>query len=632
MKRMETNNLYQINEIDELIKQEKFEEALEKCKNFLLNEPNNLDLLIKRGEIEILMESDSLEAAYSTFVDLNNSYPKNPIILTNLSRICRIHKKTEEAKKFINKALEIDSNCALAWAVKGTITADLDEKYEESFDYFKKALSLDNTDYRLYYWYGFRLGDAGYHIKAIEAFKKADELFPNASFIYEQLSDWEQVSGKYEDSVLTAQKALQINPENIGAKIILGYSSSKIGDYSTAVEMLSSVESELDDSSLWELGYAYYYLQKFNESKSIFERLLKNNPENPDFLVWVGINHDSLNEPDSALSYYNRALLADPNDEFAHYHKWLLYQKLERKEEATRYLKENQFKIIAAELIVRPDPGCNWPWLDGRPADMKGANKFFLACSVDGYGPAKRAWDNSKKFAEETLGDPDKLFNEILNKFPGDKWKTQDVKNQFKLHHVITYHNRVWDVANRIVQELDGDARKIWRKGDPDKPVGIEEEYDSDVILDRLEYFLYGREKYTGTQIPRMTLGALFDSIQALGPADVKADVHVIRIIGRVVYGIEDLRGHIGNQSMAENIAIHTARLISPENPWYIDQQLFAPGATDKVCVHSNPKCDICEYNQFCFYKLGLTRDIPELPEKLPSLKEFQRKQGFGNN
>ena len=72
---METNNLYQINEIDELIKQEKFEEALEKCKNFLLNEPNNLDLLIKRGEIEILMESDSLEAAYSTFVDLNNSYP-----------------------------------------------------------------------------------------------------------------------------------------------------------------------------------------------------------------------------------------------------------------------------------------------------------------------------------------------------------------------------------------------------------------------------------------------------------------------------------------------------------------------------------------------------------------------------
>ena len=233
---METNNLYQINEIDELIKQEKFEEALEKCKNFLLNEPNNLDLLIKRGEIEILMESDSLEAAYSTFVDLNNSYPKNPIILTNLSRICRIHKKTEEAKKFINKALEIDSNCALAWAVKGTITADLDEKYEESFDYFKKALSLDNTDYRLYYWYGFRLGDAGYHIKAIEAFKKADELFPNASFIYEQLSDWEQVSGKYEDSVLTAQKALQINPENIGAKIILGYSSSKIGDYSTAVE------------------------------------------------------------------------------------------------------------------------------------------------------------------------------------------------------------------------------------------------------------------------------------------------------------------------------------------------------------------------------------------------------------
>ena len=87
------------------------------------------------------------------------------------------------------------------------------------------------------------------------------------------------------------------------------------------------------------------------------------------------------------------------------------------------------------------------------------------------------------------------------------------MQHPLKLHHVITYHNRVWDVANRIVQELDGDARKIWRKGDPDKPVGIEEEYDSDVILDRLEYFLYGREKYTGTQIPRMTLGALFDSI-----------------------------------------------------------------------------------------------------------------------
>ncbi len=632
VKKMDPCNEFTLKEINEFIKKEEYENAIAKCNEYLSKDQNDECLLIKKGENELILSIESMEPAYSTFIDLYNKNPKNPIILADFARLYLIHDKSKEAKEFVDKALEIDSNCALAWAVKGTITFDLDEKFEEAFNLYKKALSLDNTDYRLYYWYGIRLGDAGYHTKAIELLKKADELFPNASFIYEQLSDWERISGKYDDSILTAQKALQINSKNIGAKKILGLSSSKIGDYTTAVEILSSVESELDDYSLWELGAAYFKLQKFNESKDIFERLLKNNPENPNYLVYVGLNLECLNELNLALQYYDKALLANPNDEFAHLNKWLCYQKLDKKEEAIKYLKENQFNILAAKMIVQPDPGCNWPWLDGRPADMKGANKFLLACSVDGYGPYKRAWNNSKVFAEVTLGDPDQLFNEILNKFSESEWKTQDTKKQYNLHHVISYHNRVWDVANRIVQELDGDARKIWRKGDPDKPLGIEEEYDSDVILDRLEYFLYGREKYTGTQIPRMTLGALFDSIQALGPADVKADTHVIRVIGRVVYGIEDLREYIGNQNVAENVVVHTARSISLENPWYIDQQLFAPGATYKICVHSNPKCDTCEYNQFCFYKLGLKRDIPVLPENLPSLKEFQRERGIVNN
>jgi len=618
-----------IEEIDELTKKEAYEEAEQVCKGLLSNYPNDIDVLLKLGKIQILSHIDSIEPALSTFNQALSLDPNNPVIISELARVYYIHDQSNEARNLVRKALELNPECASAWAVQGLILADIDKQYDEAFQAFEKALSLDLNNYWIWFWYGLILVDGGYISKGIQSVKRADALHPGNAGYLSNLSNMLIIAGDYKESIGTAKKALTINPECNLAKLTLGFSLAKIGEYYTAIEFLTSVKDKLTDEGMRELGNAYNQVGKFQDSLNIFNEILNKKQDNVDILVYVGVLHMNLKEYETALEYFNKSLVFKPDDEYAHLNIWLLLNETGKAEEAKGYLTKHQITILCSRLKRHPEPGASWQWLDGRPADKKGANKFLLCSSVDGYQPWKRALEQSTKFADETLSDPDNLWDCIVTKFTEKEWKTQECKKEYGLHHVLSWHNRVYDIANRVVKELDGDARKIWRKGDPEKPLGIQEEYDSDTILDRLDYFMFGSPKYTDKQIPRMVLGALLDSEQALGPADPKADTHVIRVVGRVVYGIEDLKKFIGDQKIAENIAIHTARLISPDNPWYVDQQLFAPGALDKICVHSSPKCDKCGYNSFCFYNLGLKKEIPTLPERLPSLTKFQKERGI---
>lgn len=620
------------NEIDGLLKKEAYSEAEQVCKNLLSNNPNNLDVLLKLGEIQINIGEDDYTHALSTFNKLSKISPKNPIFLSHLARIYSIQEKYPEAKSTIDLALKEDPNCALAWAVKGFILSDADNDYKEAFECYDKALSIDNSNYQLWYWYGWRRGEWNFLESAIENFTKANALQPNNSVILYSMGYFQEQAGLYKEALKSAEKCLEINPNRTDARRIIGTSLGKMGKYEEAIQELEIIRDELNKGDLWLLGAYYYHLKNYKSSLAIYEKMIKDNPDELTLLTSAGSNLVELKEPEKALEYCNRVVSLRDEDGFAHLNIVKSYRLLGKSDDANKYLMEKQNQILVSQLVRHPEPGASWVWLDGQPASKKGANKFMLCSSVDGYGPWNRAFTNSKKFSEEYLGDPDSLWEEILKKFTKDEWNSVELKKQFNLHHVMSWHSRVWDVTERVVNELDGDARKIWRKGDPDKIYGEEEEYDNETILDRLEYFLYNRKKYTDTQIPKMIIGALIDSGQLEGSIDVKADTHVIRVSGRVVYGIEDLREFVGDQNMAENIAVHTARLLSPENPWYVDQQLFAPGGIHKICTLRNPKCDRCNYNSFCYFKLGLKKDLPVLPKALPSLKEFQKERGIESN
>lgn len=213
-----------------------------------------------------------------------------------------------------------------------------------------------------------------------------------------------------------------------------------------------------------------------------------------------------------------------------------------------------------------------WDWLgkfNGQRADKKSANKFLLGCILDYQIRAETAWENARRLAEDILGDPDDLWERIVSNSESQwmsKW------NEYSLHRFPKAHERVWRIGKDIVTRYDGDARKIWISQTPT------------IILERLN------ELRVGEQIARMIIGGLCDTKQILGSGDVKADIHVRRVLGRVLTG--DL--------LSPDQAIKITREMSPKNPWLLDKPLYLIGK--RVCLATNPRCNNCFLHDECTF------------------------------
>ncbi len=106
-----------------------------------------------------------------------------------------------------------------------------------------------------------------------------------------------------------------------------------------------------------------------------------------------------------------------------------------------------------------------------------------------------------------------------------------------------------------------------------------------------------------GPQLSRMIVGALLDTekIQlkkddegtADVTADVKVDIHVRRVLGRILEGKE-------YENSDESTVLEKTRGMYPQCPWRLDQPLFTLGK--KLCKSSNPRCSECYMRKYCRY------------------------------
>src|SRR5690349_14900616 len=66
-----------------------------------------------------------------------------------------------------------------------------------------------------------------------------------------------------------------------------------------------------------------------------------------------------------------------------------------------------------------------WYWISDKGLvrlSKKRANKYLLACILDYQMRVPVPWDNAKRFAEDDLGDPSSLWDEITS-VPLSVWK-----------------------------------------------------------------------------------------------------------------------------------------------------------------------------------------------------------------
>ncbi|MCX6071382.1 MAG: hypothetical protein NTU91_11080 [Chloroflexi bacterium] len=232
---------------------------------------------------------------------------------------------------------------------------------------------------------------------------------------------------------------------------------------------------------------------------------------------------------------------------------------------------------IAELLIERRDTDTSfWRWLaPGRQPSRKDANKFLLACMLDYQLLAATAWNNAQRLAESILGDPEDLW-ETITAMSLEDWQSR--RKEYSLHRFPKGHERVYVIGRRVANLYGGDARLIWR------------DQTMEAVLYRLN------DIGMGPQISRMVVGALFDTGQLEGKSDVKADIHVRRVLGRLLNGREYAPDEVAKVTDA-------TRALYPANPWLLDRPLYRLGKS--VCRLSTPICASCHMNAVCAYALS---------------------------
>lgn len=249
----------------------------------------------------------------------------------------------------------------------------------------------------------------------------------------------------------------------------------------------------------------------------------------------------------------------------------------------------NDLKQIARLLLEdragKPDWGGKEDWgeishLEGRECSKGVANTFLICCLLDWQQDAKVAWEKGeilvKRLADDTHTTPEEVdLWMTISSFSKEKWDSK-YEHYGKPHRFHRGYKRLWGIANDICARYEGDARKIWSGRSP---------FDALVHLWALG---------AGDQISRMIVGALRDCGEIKGDSgDVKADVHLRRVLGRAVDGEE-----ISAANAAK--VIELTRLLNPTDPWRLDWPLWNIGKD--YCRPTNPKCSECCLQPHCKY------------------------------
>jgi hypothetical protein len=213
--------------------------------------------------------------------------------------------------------------------------------------------------------------------------------------------------------------------------------------------------------------------------------------------------------------------------------------------------------------------------LEGRECSKKVANRFLICCLLDWQSDADVAWKKGEDLVDklEKLGDPENVWV-IISSSSKETWDSK-YEEYGRPHRFHGGYKRLWGIANDICARYDGDARNIWSGRTP------------------FEALIHLWALGAGDQISRMIVGALRDCGQIRGDSgDVKADLHLRRVLGRAVYGEE-----ISGADAAK--VIQLTRNLSAD-PWQLDLPLWNVGKS--YCRPTGPNCPSCYLRPHCVY------------------------------
>ena len=218
----------------------------------------------------------------------------------------------QNARVAANRALEIDPDLSSPRAVLAAIYMQHDWDWTRAEAEFKRALSADPNNSTALQWYGEMLQWQGRFAEARVQLRAAFDLDPLSMVVQTSLAGPDQWSGQYEAAAARLRRVLELDPTFTYATANLGLVLEARGDLPGAIAQFEKAQAAFGRNSPYaSLAHAYAKAGRVAAARAILAELLQSGESGQYVSPFsIAVAHMGLNEPELALDWLDKALLA----------------------------------------------------------------------------------------------------------------------------------------------------------------------------------------------------------------------------------------------------------------------------------------------------------------------------------
>lgn len=196
-------------------------------------------------------------------------------------------------------------------------------------------------DFRFWTSLGIALAHQNKFAEAIDAYRKALALNPNASQAEFNLGLAYFKSGKLANAIEPLEHAAAEMPGAPQVQLVLGmclYGTGKYGKSATHLEKAQARDPE-NKELRFVLAQAYLWSGEYAQAQREFQTMLERDPDSAQVHMLLGEAYDGLGKPDEALAEFQTAVAKGPIPD-AHFGVGYLYWKAHKYQEAAAEFKD----------------------------------------------------------------------------------------------------------------------------------------------------------------------------------------------------------------------------------------------------------------------------------------------------
>ncbi|MBS1810322.1 MAG: protein kinase [Acidobacteria bacterium] len=212
------------------------------------------------------------------------------------------------AKEAALRAVRLDESLAEAWGALAFATLGADWNHNESLRLINRALELNPNSAQVLEWYAHILGTSGRLTESNTAIERALKLDPGSAAVYVLQSLHLYLTRRYEASLKAAEQATRLDPNSFW--------------------------------SLFGKAMSLSHQRRYEEAEAVAASLIEANAENPIAKVPLAYAQARQKKTEAARALLQQMLTAVHDGYLTPYYVALIYEALEERDEALKWVEK----------------------------------------------------------------------------------------------------------------------------------------------------------------------------------------------------------------------------------------------------------------------------------------------------